>query len=29
MIDATPATANAGNRRPIWPIDIFMPLVLP
>ena len=26
---ATPATANPNNRRPVWPIDIFMPLALP
>jgi hypothetical protein len=26
---ATPTTANPSNRRPIWPLDIFMPLALP
>ena len=26
---AMPATANPSNRRPVWPIDIFMPLALP
>jgi hypothetical protein len=24
-----PATVNPSNRRPIWPLDIFMPLALP
>ena len=26
---AMPATVNPSNRRPIWPLDIFMPLALP
>ena len=25
----TPAAANPNNRRPVWPIDIFMPFALP